>query len=221
MEKIISISIIIHVIAGFSALLFGAIAFGFRRNTPRHKPFGKIYFWSMTVIFITGIFLSIAKHLLFFFFIAIFTYYTTLIAYRALRYKNLHQDQKYAAIDWIIEAIAGFTFLGLAITSIVSMLKTGHIPIIPLVFSIAGTLGVYSNVKRMQKKPASTNYWLKVHVGNMMGSYIGGITAFLVNQTDKIPLNPVILWLGPAVIITPVIILELRKIRAIPIEVNS
>jgi hypothetical protein len=71
------------------------------------------------------------------------------------------------------------------------------------------------------KKPEKSNYWLKIHVGNMMGSYIGAATAFLVNQTDKIPLPPTVLWLAPTVLIVPLMIRELRKIQAKPFAVKQ
>ncbi|HRD37929.1 MAG TPA: hypothetical protein PLC65_04800, partial [Bacteroidia bacterium] len=123
MELIIRIAIIIHIIAGIGALLFGAIAFGLRKNTPKHKPVGKIYFWCMTVIFITGVFLSFAPGLLFFFYIAVFTYYYTIIAYRSLKLKNLHNGQKPSLTDWFIEIVAALTFIGLVVFSIFAYLK--------------------------------------------------------------------------------------------------
>ena len=60
MEKFITITLIIHVIAGTSALISGALAIILKRNTPKHKPVGKIYFWSMTFVFITAMIVSIA-----------------------------------------------------------------------------------------------------------------------------------------------------------------
>jgi hypothetical protein len=51
----------------------------------------------------------------------------------------------------------------------------------------------------------------------MCGSYIGAITAFVVNQSDHIPLSPIILWLGPTLIITPIIVFELKKIKTQPL----
>ena len=101
--------------AGIGALVFGALAIILKRNTPRHKPIGRLYFYCMTIIFITGVFLSVCKGLLFLFFIAIFTYYATIIAYRALRLKSLHENQKPTFLDWAVEAIAGITFIGLII----------------------------------------------------------------------------------------------------------
>lgn len=103
---LIKTAIIIHVLAGIAAILSGAIAFTLRKNTARHKPAGKIYFAMMTVVFITGIFLSVSKSLLFFFFIAILTYYNTVVAYRALKLKRLHIDQKPLILDWFIHSLA-------------------------------------------------------------------------------------------------------------------
>lgn len=218
MKTIILIAIIIHVIAGIGALLSGATAILLRKNTPKHKPVGRIYFWCMTVIFITGIFLSVAKELLFFFFIAIFTYYSVLIAYRALRLKNLHTTQKPALIDWLIQGVAGLVFLAMFIWALFNLNKSGKdAAIITLVFCSMGLLGVYRNSWRFIKGPKETNYWLKAHIGNMLGSYIGAITAFLVNQSQHIPVNPLFLWLGPTVIIMPIIFMELKKVKSEPL----
>lgn len=219
MEKIFSITIFIHVLAGLGALISGALAITLRRNTPKHKPVGRVYFWCMTIIFVTGVFLAVCKALLFLFFIAIFTYYATIIAYRALRLKKLHLEQKPASIDWLVEIIAACTFIGLILFAIYHYLENGSSQaVIPLTFGLLGLFGVCKNVKRFIKGPKETNYWLKIHIGNMLGSYIGAITAFVVNQSDKIPLNPIILWLGPSVILVPIILVELKKVKTEPLQ---
>ena len=221
MEQVINVTIIIHIISGIGALISGAIAYALRKNTARHKPVGRIYFWCMTVIFITGVFLSFARGLLFFFYIAVFTYYSTIIAYRSLRLKNLHHHQKPLHIDWLIEIVAGLTFIGLIIFASTAYLRNGNAgAVIPFVFGCIGLWGVFTNIILFVKGPKETLYWYKKHIGNMMGSYIGGVTAFLVNQMEYIPLNPILLWLGPTVIIVPVIVMELKKIKSVPIETD-
>ena len=219
MELLIKISLIIHVAAGFSALVFGAIAFALKKNTPKHKPIGKIYFWCMTIIFITAIFLSITKGRIFFFYIAVFSYYSTLIAYRSLKLKNLHKGDGPYGIDWAIEIIAGLTFLGMMGFAVQIYFKHGNAgAIVPLIFGGMGVWGVSRNIQLFLKGPKETLYWYKKHIGNMMGSYIGAITAFLVNQSEHIPINPTILWLAPTGIIVPIIIWELKKVKTKPIE---
>lgn len=111
METFIRISTIIHVISGSLALLFGALAIMLKKNTPKHKPVGKVYFWSMTVIFVTGVYLSVFKNNIFLFLIAFFTYYSVCIAYRALKLKQLNITQKPTMLDWFIELQLVFLFV--------------------------------------------------------------------------------------------------------------
>lgn len=218
MQTLIKIMLIIHVIAATGALCSGALAIMFKSNTPRHKPIGRFYFWCMTVIFLTATFISIVKQLQFLFLIGIFTYYATVIAYRALKLRNLHQGQKPQLIDWIIEGIAGLTFLLMIVFAVLVYLQTQNAEaIIPFVFGVLGAWGVYRNIEAFVKGPTETMYWLKKHIGNMCGSYIGAITAFTVNQSAHIPLHPIILWLGPTFIIAPVIMVELKKIKSKPL----
>lgn len=218
MEKTISIMLFIHVVAATGALISGALAIILKRNTPKHKPVGKFYFWCMTIVFITATFISVVKRHQFLFLIGIFTYYSTVIAYRALKLKNLHNGQKPHFIDWLIEAIAGITFLGMVAFAVIVYFQTKSFEaIIPFVFGVLGTYGVYRNILKYVHGQTETMYWLKKHIGNMCGSYIGAITAFTVNQSDHIPLSPIILWLGPTLIITPIIVFELKKIKTQPL----
>jgi uncharacterized membrane protein len=222
MEKIFTVAIIIHVIAGIGALIFGALAIILKKNTPKHKPIGRFYFYCMTIIFVTGVFLSVFKGLLFLFFIAIFTYYATIIAYRALRLKNLHNGQKPAKIDWIVEGVAAVTFVGLIIFAIFYYIQNRDMnSLIPLTFGTIGLRGVIKNIGRLLSIPKETLHWLKMHIGNMLGSYIGAITAFVVNQSEHIPLPPIILWLGPTAILVPIIIVELKKVKSEPFKKAS
>ncbi len=218
METIFTVSIIIHVLAGIGALISGALAIILKRNTPKHKPIGKFYFWCMTVIFLTGVFLSVAKGLLFLFFISVFTYYATIIAYRSLRLKKLHEGQKLLWIDWTVEVLAGITFIGLTgYGAYYYIINHSTQAVVPLFFGLMGLLGVYRNVNNFIQGPKETMYWLKKHIGNMCGSYIGAITAFVVNQSQHIPVNPIFLWLGPTIILVPVIMVELKKIKTQPL----
>ncbi len=215
MALFIKYSLIIHVIAGCCALLFGAFAIALKNNTPKHKKVGKLYFWCMTVIFVTGVYISLYKNNIFLFLIALFTYYAVCIAYRALKLKQLNITQTPLLIDWIIQIIAAIAFIGMVAYAIYIYIKTQQTDaLIPFVFGVMGIFGIYKNTKRLTQKPKQTLEWLKVHIGNMCGSYIGAITAFVVNQSEHIPLPSIILWLGPTAIILPIILMETRKVKS-------
>jgi hypothetical protein len=212
MEKFISISLIIHVVAGCTALLAGLFAIIFRNRVHKHRPFGKIYFWCMTIIFITAIYISVYRGNIFLFCVAFFTYYSCLTAYRSLKLKHIHQGQKGKTIDWIIEAVFGFTHIGFLSFGIY-LLKSGNkeFGIICLVFGIIGLRVNYLTQKRLRGYVDYSNYWLLAHIGGMLGSYIGAITAFLVNNNRWIHMPNIFAWLGPAVLLIPLIVYELKR----------
>lgn len=209
MEEFIKYFTIAHVVAGSLALIIGPLSLLTKRQIHLHKPLGSVYFYAMSFIFISGLFLSVYHKHMFLFFISFFTYYAVCTAYRAIKIKNGTRQK----IDWIIDIIAGFTHFGLLLFALYVAIKTsiGN-AVVPLVFGSAGVIFVYNNVTAALKTPKPSLAWLKSHVGNMLGSYIGAITAFTVNQAWKWEVPEVVAWLGPSLIVVPVIIVELRKI---------
>jgi hypothetical protein len=89
----------------------------------------------------------------------------------------------------------------------------GSDALIPLVFGLIGSRSVYKNLMRFRNCPNDPTHWLQTHISGMIGSYIGAITAFLVNQSAHIPIPDVVLWLAPTAILTPFIIFEIRKVK--------
>lgn len=211
MEQFIKISLLIHVLAGTGALIFGGLAIYLKKNTPNHKPMGRYYFYCMIVIFITGTYLSIYRSNLFLFFISFFTFYACIIGYRAIRLKSNPPEK----LDKAIDIIAFVTNLGLLSFAMYVIVKFQNLDgLVPLVFGGIGMLLVRSNYRKYTNQLGfKSNEWLRRHIGNMMGSYIGAITAFTVNQAWKLDIPNVVAWLGPTIILTPIIILELRKLK--------
>lgn len=215
MELFIKILIALHVTAGCSALISGAIAMIFKSNTPKHRIAGKVYFFNMTFIFVSGMYLAVHRNSLFFIFISFFVYHQLISAYRSLKLKQLHNGQEVERIDWIIEIIAGTA-------NLCFMLFAGYWysqgqgtnALIPLVFGSIGMRNVGQNIRLFIKKTIDPTFWLQRHISGMVGSYIGAITAFLVNQGHNIKFIPeVVLWLAPTAILTPLIIIEIRKLK--------
>ena len=214
MEEFIRISLIVHVVAGCTALLSGLLAILFRKSVHTHKPFGKIYFWCMTVIFITATYISVYKSNIFLFCVACFTYYSCLTAYRSLKLKHMHKGQKAKTIDWIIEGFFGFMHLGfLAFGFYLLTNDNMQFGIICIVFGAIGIRLNYVTINRLRGYVEYSNYWLLAHIGGMLGSYIGAITAFLVNNNRWIHMPNVVAWLSPTVLLVPFLIFELKRNR--------
>lgn len=212
MELFIKISLIIHVAAGCIALLSGLGAILFRKKVKVHRPFGKIYFWCMTTIFVTSLYLSVYRQNYFLLFIGLFTYHATITAYRSLKLKKLHQGQKPLFWDWLIEALNISANVGLLVLAVILYTKNEmQWAIICTSFGLVGLRGSYSNLKRLRGKVRGVNYWLLAHIGGMLGSYIGAITAFTVNNNRWMHIPNVIAWLGPTIILVPFIFYELAR----------
>jgi hypothetical protein len=213
MATFINVSLLIHVIVGCIALLTGLGAIVFRNKVKIHKKFGIVYFYAMTVVFITAVYISVFRGNVFLFCVAFFTYYSCLTAYRSLKLKRLHVDQKPTKLDWFIEAFFGFMHIGF-VTFAVYLFVNGNVPfaIISLVFGILGLRGNQTNIKRLRGNLEYRNYWLLAHIGGMCGSYIGAVTAFFVNNNYRfIHLPDLVAWLGPAAFIVPLLIYELKR----------
>jgi multisubunit Na+/H+ antiporter MnhF subunit len=212
MEIAYKIILIIHIVGGSVALLSGLLAIIFRNNVKKHKPIGKIYFWAMTVIFFSAIFMSVYKSNIFLFCVSFFTYYACLTAYRSLKLKKLHLDQKPNQFDWAIEVFFGLMHIGFIIFAIMVLRGPNMaMGIISMVFGVLGIRGNYVTLQRFRKKLVYKNYWLLAHIGGMLGSYIGAITAFTVNNGRWLPAPDLVLWLGPTVFLVPLIIFETNK----------
>lgn len=219
MQKLL---LIIHIAAGSIALVSGLGAIVSRNKTKIHRPFGKIYFWAMTVVFLSALYLSVKTSNFFLFCVTFFTYYLCLTAYRSLSLKKLHDGQKPKWFDWLIEVFFGLIHLSFVIFACILLIKGKYTPgIISIVFGLIGLGNNYSNIKRLNKKIVYKNYWLLAHIGGMLGSYIGAFTAFLVNNGKWINVPGIVLWLGPTVFFVPLIFYEIRKHQKHKFEVQS
>ena len=87
-----TISLIIHVTFGFSALISGAFAMLLNRNTKKHKVAGKFYYYAMIGVFISilPVFYIKGNQILFLFLVGIFSLYLTLTGKRFLTLSLIH-----------------------------------------------------------------------------------------------------------------------------------
>lgn len=221
MEKFLLYSKYVHILCGSLALLSGLGAIIFRNKVKVHKPFGKIYFWSMTIIFVTSFYLSLYKQMWFLFFISVFTYHACITGFRSLKLKKLHIGQKPRVIDWIIEVANISVNLGLIGLAVYFFSLGGYQGgFICLAFGLIGIRGSMLNIKRLRGFIIEKNYWLISHITGMLGSYIGAITAFTVNNNRWMHLPEIVVWLGPTILLVPLIVYEVRK-RKIPLKATA
>ncbi len=205
---------LVHIVAGAVVLLSGLAAILLRRKLRYHRKAGKIYFAGMSIIFVSSCMMSFLHKNVFLFCVGCFTYYSCLTAYRALGLKKITQGQQPGRVEWAIEWIFGSLHILFLLFALMLMFSGQITPgIISAVFGLLGIRANYATIQRLKGKAKFRNDWLLAHIGGMLGSYIGAITAFTVNNERVLPLHPLLLWLGPAALLVPLMILELRKHR--------
>ena len=118
MNELIDQLLIIHIAAGFTYLVTGLISILNLKGDKIHKKSGKIYFYSMTIVFVTNIIIASYRFNRFLFLIIFLSKYSVFAGVRKLRLKNLHKNQKSKWYDWTAGIINGFVnlfFIGLGI----------------------------------------------------------------------------------------------------------
>ncbi len=212
MELLKHITLIIHITFGTMALLTGPVAMLNQNGNNLHRISGKIFFYAMTVVFFTAIYLSVAGNIPFLFLIAIFSYYSIVVGYRALHLKKLGNGQKPRLFDWAITIFTTLFHFALLVWGIVVLFfQSNNFGIVALIFGALGGLGNYREYRHYTVGYKEKNRWLFVHITGMIAGYIASATAFLVNVVTFQP--SFVLWLAPTVVIVPYMIYVSRKFR--------
>jgi uncharacterized membrane protein len=214
METAFKIIRIIHILAGATALVTGLIAMLTLKGAKAHRFNGKLYFWSMAFIFVSSIYMSLFKDMLFFVLIAFFSFQGAFNGYRILYLKKLNQGQKAETIDYIGLIVGALATIIMLYLGIGNMGKNNQAGIILLIFGVFYASGVWQEYRKFKKPPDEKMFWMYKHIGQMGGAYIATMTAFLVNNYRFFPfLPPIVLWLLPTVVGVVIITTVLKKYK--------
>lgn len=200
MDLLYNIFLLIHIISGNCALVAGAVVLISRKGNRFHRMLGRIFFYSILLVSITAIVLSIYKKIPFLFYIGIFVFYQNYAGYRSVKNKSLLPDWK----DVLV--------LLLALSNGMLMFLSHH-PVLIFFASISLFLGIsdlntYRKLYRKQKLKKLS--WLSRHLGMMIGAYIGAFTAFLVVNIKAF--QPFwLIWVAPSFLFVPLIIYWTKK----------
>lgn len=195
-----------HIISGSIALSTGTLALIFKKGSERHKVSGKVFVLSMIIMLLTGFYLSLTRHNMFLFFISGFCSYMFLNGVRSFNRKYECYETK-----WLDKLIFGvFLIFNVGLT-VYGILNTNHfIGIVAIVFGAIGLVYNFWDLKLILRFKKSKNEWLLSHIRGMIGAMIALITAFFSVNIDFLP--PLIIWLSPTIILTPLIIYWTNKV---------
>jgi len=157
-----------------------------------HKKSGRLFYYSMWLVSLTALALSLIKDSSFLLHVGLFVLYQNYSAWKAVQVKSLKADSL-DIINSIFAALNG-----------IWMIMSGQVVL--LFFGGITSLLIFQDAQRIYKlrtgKPLGTKAWLEKHIGHTIGAYIGTITAFLVVNIP--PLQPVwLIWVLPTFILVP------------------
>ena len=210
MHTLINILLVLHIIGGFVALITGFIASITAKGKTRHRQSGRLYFWGMTVVFVTAIVIGIARERWFLFMVGFFSYYLVVRGYRILYLKKLGAGQSARWIDWGVAGIAMTFGLALLVWSFLGAPK-GIAPV-ALVFGVISMGFAARDIQLFVIGPKLKNHWVFGHITSMGAGYIATWTAFVVTNVHFLP--PAVVWLAPTAVGTVCILLAERKYKA-------
>jgi uncharacterized membrane protein len=224
MDTIFSVFLILHIAGGTVGLITGTINTIRRKGDKKHKLVGKVFTWAMLAAGGSALFLSSVHPNPFLFIVGVFTLYLVGTGNRYLRLKMVSGGVKPSVIDWILTggmcvAALFFLYQGATLLS-----KQDLFGIVYIVFALIGYRFIKADLKNYKGNSEEQNFWLLAHIQRMIAGYISAMTAFLVVNGSYIPLPPVLLWLLPTAIFTPLIIkwsAKYRKLKKVDFDVEA
>jgi uncharacterized membrane protein len=200
----------IHIITGGIALFVGSIILFTKKGNETHQKLGKVYFSALLTSSLVSLLMAILHGNIFLFIVGIFTTYMLLSGTRYLKIKSI-SDVNIA--DWTLAITITLFGLGFVSLGIYILLYQDFFGIVLLVFGGICWMFALQDFKSFRNKSKVKNFWLMTHIQRMTGSYIASATAFLV--VNNTILLGVISWLLPTAILTPLIVIWVRKYQVL------
>ncbi len=205
METLHTLALIVHIIAGFTALLTGTAILIIRKGGKVHRRAGLVFFIALIAVSFSAFTLSLIRPNPFLFMIGAFTLYQGLSGYRAVKVRLQHTG----ALDLLITLLGAVNAVAMCVSGQIVLMVFGGIS----AFLVISDVRVFALTFR--HKPVPKLIWLRRHIGHMMGSYIATVTAFLVVNFASSPFG-MLVWFAPTVVVVPLIFIWTRRYTARP-----
>jgi hypothetical protein len=198
MEIFLKITLVLHIVCGFSSLLTGTLISFLKKGDKRHRLLGRIFFYGMIGVSISATIISICKDNRFLLVIGIFSFYLNYGGYRAIKEKTLRPTIG----DWLVFALGTGNGLYMIYSLDTVLMAFGGITL----FIAINQFRV--NLKAMRGQEMHPQDWLKRHISMMTAAFIATVTAFVVVNVrleDDSIIPSWFPWLAPSMILGPMI----------------
>jgi uncharacterized membrane protein len=197
----------VHITAGAGALVLAPLALVTAKGGKAHRLWGKIYFWSMTVVAVTAMVMAIYRPILFLALVAVFSFYSAFVAYRVLGQKAAWKGEPVIRpLDWTAAVICFVSSAALALLGVVRPELVQNLRIPAIVFGAIGMRIAAGAMWNFTHPPKEKMFWWYAHLQGMIGSYIAAWTAFCVVTIGPRFHGAWWIWVLPTAIGVPAII---------------
>lgn len=202
-----------HIAGGFLALLVAPIAMIVKKGGQAHRAWGKVFFYSMVVVAVTALGMSLMKDNVFLAMVGIFSFYLAASGYRALYRRHLQSIKDVRPVDWLLVGGSGLFCVLLLAFGVMKIIADPSFAFgyISAVFGLIGTRSAWTDIKTFRIPGHYKKNWLYHHMSGMVGAYIATVSAFSAVNMDFLP--PILQWLWPTLIGTPLLIFWIRKYK--------
>lgn len=200
MGTVFDVMLWVHIMAGTLALIGGMVAIVTRKGARLHRRSGIVYVLCMIVVGVTALVMSIIRPNPFLFAVAIFSAAMALSGWLPARGDNL-QLSKMVGIASIVAA----TLLGTV--GMWWVIAGDMFGITAIVFGLISARFGWQDVRRTTERNRQQR--IIAHVSAMGGAFIATVSAISAVNLDMLP--PLVRWLWPTVIGTPLIFLGIRS----------
>jgi hypothetical protein len=211
--------IVTHVLGALFSLVVAPLAMFTAKGGPAHRQWGRAYFWGMFLTNTTALVLLGWRFNIFLLGVTIISLYSALSGYRVLYRKRPTHGAGPTRFDWaaaLVVLVAGVTLVawgGLTALDITPL----RIPsdggafsvfvILPIVFGALIANDALTDLRLFRRLSTDRHWWWYYHMERMLGSYIGLLTALMVQQVGpELPSSlQWLAWVAPSIIGTPTI----------------
>ena len=208
--NLFNVLLTLHIIAGSLALGSAFVAVLTKTFNASHKWHiysGNLYVLGMIIIFLTAVPMTILHPNLFLFLIAIFSLYLGMVGWRFAKNRKGIPNM----LDWGSAGMLVVTSIAMIIWGIYMLINNNDKSIAIIFFGCFGAGLSVSGIRGFCRGGTTGKERIAKHLGMMLGGTIAVVTAFIVTNFTFQP--AFVLWLAPTVVITPINIWWIRRIK--------
>ena len=202
---------ILHVVAGFAALLVAPVAILTAKGSRAHRRWGKLYYREMLVVAVSALVLTAFRPNPFLAILAVLSFYMAFSGYRVLGRKRLDAS-RVDVVAWAMAVATLGASMALVVLGLLAPTEAWQrVAIVAVVLGVVGIALSGREIAELARPSPERMTWWFAHMTRMLGSYIATVTAFSVVNFTFLP--PTARWLWPTLVGTPLIALWVGAYR--------